>query len=259
MKEWKCAVCGFIWKGDTPPDKCPQCGSSPGEYSETSKGAKLEVKAYDVLLINGSSHKSHNTSVLADIAEGELKKRKVIYARINLNELKIDHCWCCYSMSDADCTYPCRNQLDDMPALHDMMVKAKAVIIASPINWNNMSARLKDFLDRMTSLQNLPLLGKKSLTTGKVLGILVNGHEDGAMKTAMDIFVYFQQMGYILAPYGFTYATHGARNDAKSDNEFFRGNQELKKDVEGVVGNVIEMMKQNMEDKLKGKISEVSE
>jgi len=90
-------------------------------------------------------------------------------------------------MRDSACTYPCRNQLDDAPALHEMLLDCKAVIIASPINWNNMSARLKDFLDRLTSIQNVCLLGKPSRTMGKTLGILVNGHEDGALKTGLDI------------------------------------------------------------------------
>ncbi len=27
MKQWKCTVCGYIHKGDTPPEKCPVCGA----------------------------------------------------------------------------------------------------------------------------------------------------------------------------------------------------------------------------------------
>lgn len=162
-------------------------------------------------------------------------------------------------MRDSACTYPCRNQLDDAPALHEMIVDTKAVIIASPINWNNMSARLKDFLDRLTCLQNLYLLEKEGLTTGKVVGILVNGHEDGGVKTAMDIFLYFQQMGYVLAPFGFAYRTHGAQYNAKTDDDFFKNDERLKKEVEGIVNNVIETMNQDLETKLKDRIVPVSE
>lgn len=140
-----------------------------------------------------------------------------------------------------------------------MAVNSRAVIIASPINWNNMSARLKDFLDRLTCLQNLYLLKKEGLTTGKVVGIIVNGHEDGGVKTAMDIFLYFQQMGFVLAPFGFTYKTHGVQYNAKTDNEFFKNNKRLKKEVEGIVSNVIETMNQDLETKLRDKIVPVSE
>lgn len=261
MALWVCSVCGYEFSGDSPPDECPRCSSGPGEFSEKTERKRLSYdgKKFDVLLINGSAHRAHNTSLLADTAEDALKKSKVSYRRFNLSELNIQHCWCCYTMKNSACTYPCRNQLDDAPALHKMVVDSKAVIITSPINWNNMPSKLKVFLDRLTCIQNQVLLGKKSLTAGKVVGILINGHEDGALKTAMDIFIYFQQLGYILAPYGFTYSTHGALYDTKEDNEFFKQNQKLKTDAENVVSNVIETMKENLETKLKDKIKPVCE
>jgi multimeric flavodoxin WrbA len=261
MKNWKCTVCGFIHKGDEPPVECPQCSSNPENFKEKTEAERLRYdgKKFDVLLINGSSHKAHNTSIIADIAEEALKKKKASYRRFNLNELEIQHCWCCYSMRDSACTYPCRNQLDDAPALHEMLIDAKAVIVCSPINWNNMSARLKDFLDRLTAIQNVCLVGKESMSTGKVLGILINGHEDGALKTAMDIFVYFQQMGYLLAPYGFGYRTHGAAHKAEEDNEFFQKDKKLRGEVEGVVNNVVETVALGLEKKLAGRIKCVSE
>ncbi|CAG0984957.1 hypothetical protein METP1_01976 [Methanosarcinales archaeon] len=260
-KTWKCSVCGYIHHGNEPPEECPQCSSSSKEYSEERDKQKLKFNGekFDILLINGSSHRAHNTGIMVNFAEEVLKKNNVNYRRFNLNELNIQHCWCCYSMRDSACTYPCRNQLDDAPALHEMIVDSRAVIVASPINWNNMSARLKDFLDRLTCLQNLYLLKKEGLTTGKVVGILVNGHEDGGMKTALDIFLYFQQMGYVLAPFGFVYRTHGAQYNAKTDDDFFKNDDILKKEVDGIVSNVIETMKQDLEANLKDKIFPVSE
>jgi multimeric flavodoxin WrbA len=74
-----------------------------------------------------------------------------------------------------------------------MIREVKAVVVCSPINWNNMLAGLKDFLDRLTSLQNMSILGKESMTTGRIVGILINGNEDGASKIMTDIFFYFQQ------------------------------------------------------------------
>jgi len=261
MKRWRCSVCGYIHEGINPPKECPRCESSGKEFVDLDKISKLKYdgKKFDVLLINGSTHKAHNSGILTSIAEEELKKKRISYKKFNLNELNIQHCWCCYSMEDADCTYPCRNQLDDAHYLHEMVINSKAIIIVSPINWNSMSARLKDFLDRLTCIQNTSLIKKPNLTAGKVLGILINGHEDGALKTAMDIFPVFQQMGYILAPFGFAYVTHQAGEDAKTDNPFFRRNSKIKKDVQGVVNNVLEMIKLNPEEKLKGKLKFICE
>ena len=30
MKKWVCPVCGYVWEGENPPEKCPQC-KVPGE------------------------------------------------------------------------------------------------------------------------------------------------------------------------------------------------------------------------------------
>jgi len=260
-RTWKCGVCGYVHIGNSPPEKCPQCSSSGNEYYEEIRKPELEYSGekIDILLINGSTHSAHNSSIITELFETELKDRKLSYRKINLNEVNINHCWCCYSMNDGACTYPCRNQLDEAQVLHKMLLNSKAVIIVSPINWNNMSARLKDFLDRLTCIQNVTLLGKKSLTAGKILGIFVDGHEDGAIKTSMDIFFYFQQMGFILAPYSIAYRTHGAIYNAGKDNDFFRKDEKVRKDVRGLVNNLHEMIKLSLENKLKDKVKAVSE
>lgn len=260
MAVWRCTVCGYLHTGRRPPKECPQCSSSSAEYVLNEERAKLayDRRPFDVLLLNGSSHRGHNTGVLADLAEAALRKRGVSYRRYNLNEWNIEHCWCCYSMYDAACTYPCRNQLDDMPAFHEMVAAAKAVIIVTPINWNNMSARLKDFLDRLTCIQNLSLLKKSNLTAGKAIGILVDGHEDGAVKTALDVFVVFQQMGYVFAPFGMAYRTHRSGLDARTDHAFFKADRKIRKDVDGVVNNVVLLMRQGLE-KMRPRLSPVCE
>jgi hypothetical protein len=122
-----------------------------------------------------------------------------------------------------------------------------------------MSARLKDFLDRLNCIQNLYLLKKPGLTEGKIVGITVSGHEDGATKAAMDIYLYFQQMGYVLAPFGISYRTHGAQFNTNTDAEYFRNDPMVKIKVKGMVNNIIEIMKLDVESKLKGKLVPVAE
>ncbi len=247
--------------GGSPPAECPQCASSGREFIRHTekKALRYDREAFDVLLINGSSHRGNNTSYLADLAEEVLREKGVSYRRYNLNEFTINHCWCCYSMRDNACRYPCRDQLDDMPAFHEMVVASKAVIVASPINWNNMSARLKDFLDRLNCVQNRYLLKKPGLTEGKIVGIAISGHEDGATKTAMDIYLYFQQMGYLLAPFGIAYRIHGEQFNTITDTEFLKNDPLVIQKVKGMTHNVVEMMRLDTEEKLKGKLIPVCE
>jgi multimeric flavodoxin WrbA len=258
---WKCTVCGFIFTGEKPPKGCPNCHSPSGEFIHDRELVRLTYDGtpFDVLLINGSTHRNGNTSVMTEVAEEVLREKGVSCRRFNLGEYRIDNCWCCYAVRAQSCDYPCRNQGDDMPAFHQMLASSKAVIVASPINWNTMSARLKIFLDRTTCMQNLYHLQKPGLTEGKVAGILVCGHEDGGIKTAMDIFLNFQQMGYLLAPFGIAYRTHGAEFNSNADREFFRNDELLKSHVRGVVNNVVELLRLDPEGQLKGKLIPVSE
>ncbi|MDD1682653.1 MAG: NAD(P)H-dependent oxidoreductase [Methanoregula sp.] len=258
---WKCAVCGYISREERPPAECPQCAGTGREFVEVTakKALHYDGQPFDVLLINGSSHRANNTGYLADLAEEILREKGVSYRRYNISEYAINHCWCCYSMRDNACRYPCRDQLDDMPAFHDMVIASKAVIVTSPINWNNMSARLKDFLDRLNCIQNLYLLKKPGLTEGKIVGIAVSGHEDGATKTAMDIFLYFQQMGYLLAPFGIAYRVHGAQFNTITDTEFLKSDPLVIRKVQGMTTNVVMMIQLDPETKLKGTLVPVCE
>ncbi|HVP94613.1 MAG TPA: NAD(P)H-dependent oxidoreductase [Methanoregulaceae archaeon] len=261
VTDWKCNVCGYISQGGCPPDECPMCSGTGREFTAVTEEKRLQYDGgkFDVLLINGSNHRSNNTGYMIDLVEEVLRDRGITYRRYNLNEFHIDHCWCCYSMRDNACTYPCRNQIDDMAAFHEMIIATKAVIVGSPINWNNMSARLKDFLDRLNCIQNRYLLKRPGLTEGKIVGITVSGHEDGATKAAMDIYLYFQQMGYLLAPFGISYRTHGAQFNTNTDSEYLRNDPLVLFKVRGMASNVVEMLDCDLEEKLKGKLVPVCE
>ena len=38
MKKWVCPVCGYVYEGDTPPAKCPQCGVDGSKFTEQAGG-----------------------------------------------------------------------------------------------------------------------------------------------------------------------------------------------------------------------------
>jgi rubrerythrin len=37
MKKWICPVCGYVHEGDTPPEKCPQCGVPGAKFTEVKE------------------------------------------------------------------------------------------------------------------------------------------------------------------------------------------------------------------------------
>ena len=34
MKKWVCSVCGYVYEGEQPPERCPQCGADGSEFKE---------------------------------------------------------------------------------------------------------------------------------------------------------------------------------------------------------------------------------
>ena len=38
MKTWVCTVCGYVWEGETAPEKCPQCGVPASKFKEQAEG-----------------------------------------------------------------------------------------------------------------------------------------------------------------------------------------------------------------------------
>ena len=47
MKKWVCPVCGYVHEGDTPPEKCPQCGVPGSKF--TVQGAEMTWAAEHVV------------------------------------------------------------------------------------------------------------------------------------------------------------------------------------------------------------------
>ena len=38
MKKWVCQVCGYVYEGENPPEKCPPCGVPASKFSEQKSG-----------------------------------------------------------------------------------------------------------------------------------------------------------------------------------------------------------------------------
>ena len=38
MAKWVCSVCGYTHEGDTPPEKCPQCGVPAEKFNKQDEG-----------------------------------------------------------------------------------------------------------------------------------------------------------------------------------------------------------------------------
>jgi rubrerythrin len=44
MKKWVCSVCGYVFSGDAPPEKCPTCGALASKFKEQTVGGAFAAE-----------------------------------------------------------------------------------------------------------------------------------------------------------------------------------------------------------------------
>ncbi|MHA1681378.1 MAG: flavodoxin family protein [Promethearchaeota archaeon] len=99
-----------------------------------------------VLGINGSPRHGSSSARMLEIALGVISEQESIDTEImNIRDYKIQHCTGCDTCLKAECPL---DDGDDFPSIHDKLVQASAIIIASPNYFLNVPGILKDFIDR---------------------------------------------------------------------------------------------------------------
>lgn len=54
MKKFVCPVCGYVHEGDTPPEKCPQCGVPGAKFNVVEESSKTWAAEHVVGVANGA-------------------------------------------------------------------------------------------------------------------------------------------------------------------------------------------------------------
>ena len=112
-----------------------------------------------VLAINGSHRKGNTEAMLKKILDGAASKSARIEL-VNLREKNVENCKACMGCENRGI---CRIQ-DDFPHIFEKMVHADTVVFGSPNYFNNVSALMKNFIDRMNAhWQDPRLKGKKAV------------------------------------------------------------------------------------------------
>ena len=69
MKKWVCTVCGYVYEGENPPEKCPQCGVPASKFKEQAADETSWACEHEVGVAQGSPE-----DIMADLRanfEGE--------------------------------------------------------------------------------------------------------------------------------------------------------------------------------------------
>ncbi len=202
---------------------------------------------------------SSHSEYLLEQALDELKKNKIETELVKLRKLNVKPCKACYSTTNAQChfyctCYPKGTPLEDdmTKALYDKVLESDIILFATPVNNFKISSHLALFLDRCISLDGslqpanpkgtkdralntkhtkfitlmadpkIPGSGFWKRFYGKVGGILVTGHEEGATMAITQLFMTLNHFGMAFPPWSNMYAMASIENPTHEDGRIVR-------------------------------------
>jgi multimeric flavodoxin WrbA len=148
-----------------------------------------------ILFINGSHRKNGKTVMyLKEVMKG-CKKEGALIELLHLRDFQILTCLGCYSISPRKCTFPCVVK-DDMEKIYSLLLKSDGFVIGSPSYWFSVSGLVKNFIDRLTSLEN-----NGFLLEGKIFSAVSCAQETGGEEVSHYLISVFNEMGCIIPPF----------------------------------------------------------
>ena len=78
--------------------------------------------------------------------------------------------------------------------------------MATPVYWYAPSGLLKNFVDRLTSMENMIFHQGRSLLEGKVAGFIVTGLDSGISMTITHLMFVLNSMGVLITPWSMAYS-----------------------------------------------------
>jgi multimeric flavodoxin WrbA len=156
-----------------------------------------------VLGISGSSRQDPKMSKSERLLLRALEQYKAAGCKttfLRLKDLKIHECEGNYSENPSYCTYPCQSTLkyedDEMQVVYDAVLECDILILATPIRWNNHSALVQKFVERMNCIENQYSWFGNRMIRKKVVGLIIIGHVDGMQHVAGNLLNFFAWLGF---------------------------------------------------------------
>lgn len=220
-----------------------------------------------------------NSEFLLNECLKELQKLGAETELIPLRNYNIKPCKACYSTTNNQCHFYCSCYPKGTPSgddmsniLYDKILEADILIFGTPVNNFKMSTFMTLFLDRCISLDgslqpadpqaakdkelnikhtkfveltaddSIPGSGFLRRFIGKVGGIIVTGHEEGASMVISCLFMTLNHFGMIFPPWSNVYAMSSIAYPTYKDKKFVTGSAYIK-DVQRIAHNVMSTKK----------------
>jgi multimeric flavodoxin WrbA len=162
-----------------------------------------KARGIRVLGISGSSRQEPGMSKSERLLQRALDQCKAAGCEttfLRLKDLKIYDCEGNYSENPEYCTYPCQSTMkyedDQMDIVYSAVLDTDVLFLATPIRWNNHSALVQKFVERMNCIENQYSWFGNRMIKNKVVGLIIIGHVDGMQHVAGNLLNFFAWLGF---------------------------------------------------------------
>jgi multimeric flavodoxin WrbA len=145
------------------------------------------------------SPEESNTAALARVVLDTLASRGVETELVRVVDHVVEPGVVSEAVSDAD----------EWPSLHEKVVAADILVIATPTWLGQQSSVAKRVLERMDAMLSETKDDGRPVAYDKVAGVVVTGNEDGAHHVISSVAGALNDIGYTLAGQGWTYWNKG--------------------------------------------------
>jgi len=218
-------------------------------------------KKIRVLGLSGSSRQQpvmSKSEALLDKALAQYREFGCTTEFIRLKDLKIHECEGNYSENPAYCTYPCQSSMkyedDEMQKVYDAVLACDILILATPIRWNNHSALIQKFVERMNAIENQYSWFGNRMIQNKVAGLIVIGHVDGVQHVSGNLMNFFSWLGFHIPEVAIASWVGENDEDTTKDRDLIDNNRYTQEDLSNLVASALRLacaLKQQCENEQK--------
>jgi multimeric flavodoxin WrbA len=201
-----------------------------------------------VLGISGASRQEPAMSKserLLDTALGQYRSYGCQTEFIRLKDLRIYECEGNYSENPAYCTYPCQSTIkyddDQMQQVYDAVLACDILILSTPIRWNNHSALIQKFVERMNTIENQYSWFGNRMIKDKVAGLIIIGHVDGIQHVAGNLMNFFSWLGFHLPEVAIASWVGENDEDTTKDWGQIEKNRYTQEDLQNLVASALRL------------------
>lgn len=201
-----------------------------------------------VLGISGSSRQDAGMSKSERLLERALEKFSgygCTTSFIRLKDLEIHDCEGNYSEDPSFCTYPCQSSMkypdDQMQEVYDAVLSCDIMILATPIRWNNHSALIQKFVERMNCIENQYSWFGNRMIRNKVAGLIIIGHVDGIQHVAGNLLNFLSWVGFHIPEVAIASWVGENDEDTTKDRALIEVNRYTQEDLSNLVASSIRL------------------